>query len=119
MRLYRQEITTRLSCRFNFLAIREFEDLLNESVYQEYFQKTYGVDVTWSVFNGKGKWSERIKAGLTKSGKPWSDADKQRDKAELSKLVADAPERAIHSGRLGVINTLIEAIERTLQAVKA
>ena len=26
MRLYRQEITTRLSCRFNFLAIRGFAD---------------------------------------------------------------------------------------------
>jgi putative ATP-dependent endonuclease of OLD family len=96
----------------------EFEDLLNESVYHEYFNNKHGVDITLPYFKGKTKWSERIKNGLTKAGKPWSDGDKQRDKAEIAKLVANAPEHAIHPERVQVVTTLIAAIDRALKAVK-
>ncbi|PSO19533.1 MULTISPECIES: ATP-dependent nuclease [Bradyrhizobium] len=92
----------------------EFEDLLDESVYRDYFQKTYNVDVTWKIFGGKAKWSDRIKAGLTKAGKPWTDGDKQKDKAEIAKLVTEAPGAAVHPERVQVLKTFVASLEKAL-----
>lgn len=97
----------------------EFEDLLNENVYADYFKKTYSVDVRHAPFNAASKWSDRISEGLKRSGKPWTERTEMRDKAAIADLVVQNPESAIHPERMTMIRSLMDAVEMHLQAIVA
>jgi hypothetical protein len=98
----------------------EFEDLLNEGVYADYFNRKYGVDVGRRPFDQKQKWSIRIRTGLTKSGKgspsgeAWPEADEYADKRAVAELVVDSPATAIHPARIDVITAFVASIEGRL-----
>lgn len=95
----------------------EFEDLLAESVYADYFRKKYSVNVEHAPFNQKTKWSARIRYGLTKSGKSsrsgavWPEKDEYDDKREIANLVTQNPGSAINPAREGIIDSLIASLE--------
>lgn len=96
----------------------EFEDLLSEDIYINYFQTTYSVDVRHAPFNNaRIKWSERIAQGLQRSGKNWSDADQAKDKSNIADLVEKNPTNAVHAESMTVLRALMEAIEKHLQAL--
>ncbi len=103
----------------------EFEDLLSESIYLEYFSSKYAVDVRYAPFDLKAKWSKRIRHGLKKSGKPsstpevWSEKDEYEDKRAIAMLVAKTPGTAIHPAKADVMRNLTSTIEDRLQALSA
>lgn len=97
----------------------EFEDFLNESIYTNYFEMTYAVDVRHAPFNNaRLKWSNRIAQGLQRSGKNWSDTDQARDKASIADLVEKSPASAVHAESMSVLRAFMDAIERQLQALE-
>jgi hypothetical protein len=73
------------------------------------------VDITTKPFKEKGKWSQRISAGLTRNAKIWDDAEKTADKSAIAQLVSSNPSTAIHPARKTVIEALAEALENSLQ----
>jgi putative ATP-dependent endonuclease of OLD family len=105
------------------LAESEFEDLLAESVYFEYFKKRFSVDVSHAPFNEKRKWSARMRWGLTKAGVSsatgdvWPEKDEYDDKRAIAKIVAENPGAALNPTRESVIDALIQALENKLESI--
>jgi hypothetical protein len=101
----------------------EFEDLLDEKVYADYFRSKYSVDILHKPFDAREKWSKRIRRGLTKAGKssvagdPWPEKDEYEDKGAIANLVALSPAGAIHSAREDVFKTYVNALETRLDAL--
>jgi hypothetical protein len=101
----------------------EFEDLLAEAVYVDYFQNKYAVDVSHAPFDLKAKWSKRIRHGLTKSGKSstggdaWPEREEYEDKRAIAALVAAKPAKAIHPIREDVLKALVKTLEDKLTAL--
>lgn len=101
----------------------EFEDLLSEQVYAEYFQTKYSVDVTRRPFDKKSKWSKRIRHGLTAAGKSsgtgeaWPEPDEYNDKRAIAELVVAHPESALNPDRESVLVSLVTILEAKLDAL--
>lgn len=101
----------------------EFEDLLSEQVYAEYFQTKYSVDVTRRPFDKKSKWSKRIRHGLTAAGKSsgtgdaWPESDEYKDKRAIAELVVAHPESALNPARESVLVSLVTILEAKLGAL--
>jgi hypothetical protein len=101
----------------------ELEDLYSESIYSDYFNTKYAVDVRRPPFNSKKKWSQRIRNGMSRSGKSspsgetWPERDEMADKRAIAELVARTPAGAIMPARLDVVTAVIRAIEQHLEAV--
>jgi putative ATP-dependent endonuclease of the OLD family len=93
----------------------EFEDLIDTALYKDHFSSKYGVDITTKPFKEKGKWSQRISAGLTRNAKIWDEAEKISDKLSIAQLISSNPSTAIHPARKTVIEALAEALENSLQ----
>jgi putative ATP-dependent endonuclease of OLD family len=103
----------------------EFEDLLHENVYADYFKTKYAVDVRRRPFDQKQKWSKRIRFGLTKCGKTspsgevWPEKDEYDDKRAIAELVAKKPAAALHPSREEIIRTFVAALESKLATLSA
>lgn len=101
----------------------EFEDLLNEEVYADYFLQTYSVNVRQPPFNSRQKWSQRIAEGLKKAGKSsatgeaWPASEKQKDKHAIAELVAKAPGTAVLGVRESVVRSIALALEARLSSL--
>jgi len=95
----------------------EFEDLLNEGVYAEYFKKMYSRDIGSTSFKAKTKWSTRIRSGLLKSGHKWTEEEEYRDKRAIAELVAGNPSVAIHTTCDSVIDSLARSLEIRLESL--
>lgn len=101
----------------------EFEDLLAESIYSEYFNSKYSVDVTRRPFDKKQKWTKRIRHGLSVAGKSsgtgeaWSEREEYDDKRAIADLVAKNPELAVHPAREEVFNSLVSVLEAKLDVL--
>ncbi len=101
----------------------EFEDLLNEEVYADYFRDKYSVDVRHRPFDKKWKWSRRIRFGLTTTGKSsatgevWSEKKEYEDKRAIAGLIVKSPGTAIHPAREHVIKAFIAALETKLESL--
>ncbi len=103
----------------------EFEDLLREDVYVDYFQAKYAVDVRHAPFDLKAKWSKRIRHGLTKAGKSsatgevWPDKNEYEDKRAIAELVVKNPGTAIHPAREELIKSFAATLESKLKTLAA
>jgi hypothetical protein len=95
----------------------EFEDLLDEKVYADYFQVKYSVDVTTKAFKAKKKWTDRIRQGLIKSGNSWLEAAEHSDKEAIAKRVAGNPGGAVHVAKLDVLNAIVKLLEDKLNVI--
>lgn len=102
----------------------EFEDLLAENIYADYFANKYSVDVKHRPFHEKQKWSTRIRRGLLASGKssgagdPWPEHEEYQDKRAIADIVAQNPATAVHPAREQVIISLVAALEAKLSSLK-
>jgi hypothetical protein len=103
----------------------EFEDLLHENIYADYFTTKYAVDVRHRPFDEKQKWTKRIRLGLTKCGKTspsgevWPEKDEYEDKRAIAELVVKSPATAIHPAREEVIKAFIASLEAKLAVLSA
>lgn len=110
----------------------EFEDLLAEAVYADYFKDKYSVDVKHAPFDTKVKWSKRIRIGLTRAGKAlvvkntsdgatekehWPEDMEYADKRAIAELVANKPSIAINPFRKSVLECFVSAVESRLDAI--
>jgi len=103
----------------------ELEDLYTQTTYADYFRTKYGVDVGGTPFKQKRKWSERIRRGLSQSGKSsgtgaaWPEHEEMADKKAIAELVAKSPNTAILPAAMPVIEAIISAIEAALEKVSS
>ena len=103
----------------------EFEDLLDPDVYAQHFLDRFSVDVRIHPFDGKGKWSRRIRFGLTKAGKSsasgnvWPKNEEYEDKRAIAQIVKARPATAIHHSRECVIKSFAMALDARLAALSA
>jgi hypothetical protein len=99
------------------LSEAEFEDLLDPNLYSSYFQTNYSVDVGRRPFNEKKKWSDRIRFGMGKVGKPWPEKQEYDDKKAIAELVSKDPGRAIHPSKLSLVEAFADAVEAKLTEI--
>jgi putative ATP-dependent endonuclease of the OLD family len=95
----------------------EFEDLLDPEFYAPYFQETYAVDVRIPPFNQKKKWSDRIRFGMTKAGKPWPEEKEYVDKRAIADLVVANPSKALHLSKVDLIKAFAQAVQNRLAEI--
>jgi predicted ATP-dependent endonuclease of OLD family len=101
----------------------ELEDLYSEDVYADYFRTKYSVDVRGPSFKSRKKWSERIRSGLSVSGKSsatgeaWSEHEEIADKRAIAQLVVGSPNTAIMAASMPVLNAIIGAVDEALEKV--
>ena len=77
----------------------------------------HGVDITHAPFDGKKKWADRLRFGMSKTGKPWSEAQEYEDKRAVAEMVAKAPDKALHPSKEDLIKAFIQMIERRLNEI--
>lgn len=103
----------------------EFEDLLHPNIYADHFLSRFSVDVRNRPFDGKKKWSERIRHGLTRAGKSsangeaWPERDEYNDKRIIAELVAASPSTSIHPAREEMMLSFVATLEAKLAALSA
>lgn len=103
-------------CFTNCLELKqsELEDLFDANLYVKYFTNEYGVDIKRSPFAEKRKWSERIRFGMTKSGKQWTEQLEYKDKHKIAEMVKANPAGAIHPSRMEIFTNLTKSLEEML-----
>lgn len=95
----------------------EFEDLLKPEVYRQTVLDLFNVDLTRSVGNKKAaKWSERARLCFESQGQTWTADTKTKVKWMVANAVQETPSEAVSSSGRGVIDGLVTALERKLDA---
>jgi putative ATP-dependent endonuclease of OLD family len=95
----------------------EFEDWLNESVYEPIIKRKYG-EIISSVHyrNHRDKWSSRIENAFAKLGKPWSKFVEMELKLEVAKEVAKQPGSALKTKNKSAFVGMVTALEQMLDS---
>jgi hypothetical protein len=94
----------------------EFEDLILDSIVNNYLHKEYKVDCSLIPAGlRKKKFSVRVGAAFEKSGRPWNDRVKGAVKSQLNKLCAENGMSVIDPDRRGPIDALASLILDRLQ----
>ncbi len=89
----------------------EFEDCLDQKIYQQRILDDFGVDLSSTKFRGSGKWSDRMKNVFMDQGKPWGDIVKNEVKQVVADCVSLAPKEALHPLKRNSIDALISELE--------
>lgn len=115
MQLVSQHNTTATKCLE--YPESEFEDLLDPMLYVDYFRQKYNVDITHKPFDQKRKWSDRMRFGMTKAGKTWSESMEYDDKRELAKLVEKNPDKALHPSKEDLVKGFAETVVNRIDEI--
>lgn len=110
-------LTTDGDCNFAMVQGKpesEFEDLLDETLYEEMLKNVYRVSLAHPKFKGKGKWSERMGEAFRGQGKIWNDRTKEEVKRKIVELVEAAPEKALHAQRRAPFDSLVSTLRTRL-----
>jgi predicted ATPase len=98
-------------------AESEFEDLIDETLYESYLLRKYNVDLSTTNFSkSKAKWSERMKRAFRSAGQTWDVHVGKQVKSEIANLVEAGPEKSLHPSRAGAVDALARAIDRKLKS---
>lgn len=93
----------------------EFEDMLDDGLYEGFIKKRYGASLASAKFRGKSKWSDRLRVTFQHQGKLWSPKIAAQVKAEVAELVVAAPSRALNLHKRGAFDGLVTALEAKLE----
>jgi putative ATP-dependent endonuclease of the OLD family len=98
----------------------EIEDLLDPSLYAQYLQDTFGVDLSQSSFSkNKGKWSIRMAEAFHSQGKIWDDVTEKQAKVFIAGAVSSAPAAAMPPHCRASVDALAAALEARVSRSKA
>lgn len=89
----------------------EFEDMVDESIYDVFIKNKYGASIASPKFKGKKKWSDRLKAAFEHQGKVWSSKLESRIKSEVADLIVANPTKALNAHKRGSFDGLVVALE--------
>lgn len=96
----------------------EFEDMLNESVYEGLITNRYGASLATPKFKGRKKWSDRLKAAFEHQGKVWNPRLEAQIKSDIADLVAQSPSNALNPHKRGAFDGLVTALESKLSRLE-
>jgi putative ATP-dependent endonuclease of OLD family len=103
---------TLINCRG--MRNSEMEDCFDLAVYKDAVLMEYGVNLAAPAFRQNAKWSDRVKACFTASGKPWGDRVKAKVKDTVARAVAASPATALNDHKRQPIDALVVALEAKL-----
>jgi predicted ATP-dependent endonuclease of OLD family len=107
--------TTYTQCKG--MSNSEFEDWLDESVYEPMIKAKYGEIVSSTYYrNHRDKWSSRVENAFTKLGKPWSKFVEMELKLDVAKEVAKRPENALKTKDKSAFEGMVAALEQMLES---
>jgi predicted ATP-dependent endonuclease of OLD family len=96
----------------------EFEDILDETLYESFLSTKYNVELSATDFaKSKFKWSDRMKRAFKTEGQTWDDTISRQVKSEVARIVEASPEKALHPARAGAFEALARTIERKIKGV--
>ena len=94
----------------------EFEDCIDQAIYQDGILQEYGVDLSERKFRGNKKWSERMRDVFMAQGKPWDNSVEKEVKAFVANAVVSNPKNALHPHKRNSIDALVIALESLVQS---
>jgi hypothetical protein len=94
----------------------EFEDCIDQAIYQDGILQKYGVDLSKREFRGNKKWSERMRAAFMAQGKPWNNSIEKEVKAVVANAVVINPKNALHTHKRNSVDALVTALESLVQS---
>jgi hypothetical protein len=93
----------------------EMEDCYNLELYKEKLQDKYGPIFDSEYYKEhKDIWSNRVKHSFEKQGLRWDNTTEMQIKAELARIIAKYPSKAICKKSQSVFDTLCEKLEKLL-----
>jgi putative ATP-dependent endonuclease of the OLD family len=107
--------TTYTQCKG--MSNSEFEDWLDESVYEPIIKAKYGEIVSSTHYRiHRDKWSSRVENAFAKLGKPWSKFVEMELKLDVAKEVAKRPENALKTKDKSAFEGMVTALEQMLES---
>ena len=106
------------SCTFincNGMTNAEFEDCYELTIYKDSILAELGVDLSSPKFQGKGKWSDRLRSVFLDQGKPFTDAICATAKYVVATAVTKNPKVSLNEHRRNSIDALVSALERMVR----
>jgi energy-coupling factor transporter ATP-binding protein EcfA2 len=92
----------------------ELEDLLDPDLYDD-VAKNYGIASLAGLLRGTGKWSARLETAFRRRGKVLDAGMKRELKMRVAERVAAKPRAALHAGRRGAFDALVEELSGRLR----
>jgi len=93
----------------------EFEDCINQEVYQNELESAYGIRINVSEFRNNNKWSDRMKSVFQTQGKIWSDKIEAQVKAKVANCIKLDVTNSLNPHKSGIITNLVYNLEQMIK----